>query len=380
MPQPNVEKLRVLVVDDSALYRKVVKDILAEDEEVEVVGVAMDGQMALKKTVEFKPDLLTLDIEMPKMGGLEVLGHFATQQEPPGVVILSALTSTGAKTTNEALKLGAFDFVLKPETSSIDNSTERVRERLQPVVDAFKQRLRKKLANSLRVASSLSDDSSDGAAVRVHSDIRRHPPSTHDMENGEIDAVAIGISTGGPKALTKLLPDLPKSFDKPIFIVQHMPPIFTASLAEDLNRICPLEVCEAEDGQPVVPGKIYIAPGGKQMKVARENGLFNIRITNDPPERSCKPSADYLFRSIANVYGEKVLAVIMTGMGDDGFVGTRLLRRKSALVVAQDEESCVVYGMPRVIVEDGLADRVVPLDRMAETIVELASKGDVLCK
>ena len=194
------------------------------------------------------------------------------------------------------------------------------------------------------------------------------------------EVVALGISTGGPASLTRMLPQLPAKLGVPILIVQHMPPMFTKSLAEDLNRRCALRVCEACDGQPVIPGNVLIAPGGKQMKVERVDGRIAVRITDDPPVNSCKPSVDYLFRSVSEIYGKKSVGVIMTGMGNDGARGCQEMKRQGAAIIAQDEATCVIFGMPKGPIEEGIADVVAPLDDIALEIIRLVGKGAYACK
>ncbi|MBI1248874.1 chemotaxis-specific protein-glutamate methyltransferase CheB [bacterium] len=360
--------MRVVIVDDSTIFRKVVRDTLAQCQGVEVVAVASDGKSALKAIEHFKPDLITLDHEMPVMNGIEVLRTLKGQQDRPEVIMLSAMTDMGALTTTQALRLGAFDFVLKPEQSSMEASCVQLRRDLLPKVRVLQERLRKK---------------ADGQATdQSESKIFESTPQTHRcIEPYEAKVVGIGVSTGGPAALSELLPKLPADLAVPILIVQHMPAMFTHSLASDLDRICKIKVCEAKDGQDILPGTAYIAPGGKQMKVVNQNDQKRISVTDDQPERNCKPSVDYLFRSMASVYGREVLALVMTGMGDDGTLGCRYLKRNGCMTVAQSEESCIVFGMPRQIIAAGLADRVIPLNRLHEIIESAGNrKGVTRCR
>lgn len=372
-------KLRVLVVDDSALYRKIVGQALSGIPGVEVVGTAPDGKIALQKIDHLHPDLLTLDLEMPGLGGLDVLRELRQQSSAVGAIMVSAFTGQGAQATVSALQLGAFDFVLKPAGPDPAANAARLRDDLAGKIEAFartraiQQILRQPAVPApaaTAVAASPADDAL-GIADRLHR-IAARPV--------RVRAVAIGISTGGPRALGDMLPQLPADLAAPVLIVQHMPPLFTRSLAEDLNRRCPLRVREAADQQPVVPGEILIAPGGRQMKVEEAAGGICIRITDDPPEHSCRPSVDYLFRSIAAVYGGESLGVIMTGMGNDGTQGCRLLKQKGASIIAQDAASCVVFGMPKEPIEQGIADVVAPLDKIAAEIVRLAGKRSIECK
>ena len=357
------QTLRVLVVDDTALYRKIVRDLLAEHPAVEVVGVAANGRIALDLAEQVNPHLMTVDVEMPVMNGLEVLERLREQQSSIGAIMLSALTDAGADATINALTLGAFDFVLKPSTGGIDDSIKELRKHLFPKIDAFIAARGLDQANAdpePEAPKSLrrTDGAGDGSSTRI----------TRPTRVGRPEAVCIGISTGGPDALIRMLPSFAADLNVPVFIVQHMPPKFTRSLADDLDRRCPLKVQEAVDGQLVKPGHIYIAPGGRQMKVVANGSMKQIAITDDPPIKNCRPSVDYLFRSIANVYGNGALAMIMTGMGDDGAEGCRLLHDRGSVIFAQDEASCVVYGMPRLPVAEGLAHDVLPLNRLADAV------------
>lgn len=355
--------MRALVVDDSMLFRKVVRDALAQQPGVEVVGSAGDGRSALEKIDQLKPDVITLDLEMPGIDGLEVLRQLKTRPTPPAVIVISALTEAGAEMTTKALRLGAFDFVLKPNGPKLDENQARLQTELLPKIAHLAER--KHIALETHVAPAKCDLAQH---TTQHANIPQRTP----------EIVAIGISTGGPSALHEMLPKLPAHLSVPIVIVQHMPPKFTKSLADDLNRHCALEVQEGQDATRLQPGHVYIAPGGRQMKIEQFPRGLEIRITDDPAEKSCKPSVDYLFRSLAEIMGPRVLAVIMTGMGDDGFQGCQILKRQGARVMAQERASCVVYGMPRQIVDHGLADMIRPLDAIADTIVEVVS-GGVLC-
>ncbi len=363
------KKIKVLVVDDTIVYRKAVSDVLAEIPGVEVVGVAHNGKIAVSKIKTLKPDLLTLDIEMPEMNGIEVLEFL--RREAPGVsaIMVSTLTVEGGDMTMKALELGAFDFLLKPATTNIAESKKQLRNLLTPLIKAFQ---------SGRTAVGKISHARAGARPmtgRTPATTARSRPATAPKpvaRRGKSEIVTIGISTGGPNALARMMPMLPGDLGVPIVIVQHMPPVFTRSLAGSLNAKCQLTVKEAEDGEPIKPNVAYIAPGGKQMKLVASTDGQNrlIKITNDPPENSCKPSADYLFRSVADYYVGRATAVIMTGMGSDGTKGLEKLKQKGALVIGQDEATCVVYGMPKAPAEKGLVDVVAPLDRIAAEIVK----------
>jgi two-component system, chemotaxis family, protein-glutamate methylesterase/glutaminase len=355
--------VRVLVVDDSMLFRKVVRDALGAEPAIEIVGSAADGRAALEKIDALKPDVITLDLEMPEVDGLGVLRQLRQRSHSPGVIVVSAFTDAGAALTNQALRLGAFDFVLKPSGANINDNRERLATDLLPKIRLLAERRQLVLEQARRPAPA------EAAPAKASESWPERPPKL----------VAIGISTGGPSALHEMLPRLPADLPVPVVIVQHMPPKFTRSLADDLDRRSNVHVKEAAAGDRLQAGTVYIAPGGQQMKVeALAHGLA-VRITDDPPEKCCKPSVDYLFRSLAEQVGARVLAVIMTGMGDDGFVGCQLLKERGAHVLAQDAASCVVYGMPRQVIEHGLADVVRPLDGIAEAIDQAVRARAVAC-
>ncbi len=344
------DKLRVLVVDDTVVYRKIVKDILDEIPDVEVVGTAHNGKAAMSRINNLKPDLLTLDIEMPEMNGIEVLQQVREQNLNVGAIMLSTLTHEGGDLTMQALDLGAFDFIPKPQEDTIDANTKAVRDALVPMLAAFRR------MRDVRLRPAVSPPVKQAETV-----VPRRSKS---------EIIGIGISTGGPNALAQMIPALPHNINVPILVVQHMPPIFTQSLANSLNAKTELTVHEAADGQVLSPNTIYIAPGGTQMKIEAASDGRNriIKITDDPPENSCKPSVDYLFRSIAHHYVGRATGVIMTGMGSDGTIGMRLLKRGGAITIAQDEASCVVFGMPKEAINSGAVDHILPLECIASEI------------
>jgi len=370
------KNIKVLVVDDTIVYRKAVSDILAEIPGVEVVGVAHNGKIAVAKIQTLKPDLLTLDIEMPEMNGIEVLQYLQHHAPQVSAIMVSTLTSEGGDMTMRALELGAYDFILKPNTTNISESKQHLRSLLTPLIKAFQTGRtaigsiqdggRAVISRKPPAESRLPPDS---AAARTKAGGTGAPLA---RRQGKSEIVAIGISTGGPNALARMMPMLPGDLGVPIVIVQHMPAVFTKSLANSLDAKCALTVKEAQDGEFLQANIAYIAPGGKQMKLAAAADGTNrqIKITNDPPENSCRPSADYLFRSVADYYVGRTTAVIMTGMGSDGTKGLQILKQKGALVIGQNEATCVVYGMPRAPAELGLTDVVAPLDRIAAEIIK----------
>jgi two-component system, chemotaxis family, protein-glutamate methylesterase/glutaminase len=341
-----IRTLKAVVVDDSVIYRKIIGDILKEIPGIELVGTASNGRDAIVLAKNRQPDIITLDVEMPLMNGLEALVELKNLFPAIRVIMISSLTKNGARITIEALQKGALDFVTKPEgRDSLDS--------------------RKQIESQLRNAiQSLQSDSKPAAAPAAVS----QPPT---LRSKRPEIIAIGISTGGPQALGTLISALPALVPVPIVIVQHMPAIFTKALAESLSKKSGRDVSEAVNGVTIQPNKIYLAPGGKQMRLqpAKTGAWPQIEITDDPPENFCKPSADYLFRSVAKIYGANAIGVIMTGMGNDGALGLRLMKRQNALVLAQDKASSVVYGMPGEAIKAGIVDEVIPLENMASRLI-----------
>jgi len=362
--------LRVLVVDDTVVFRRIVSDALAGLPGVELLGTASNGKLALARMEALRPDLVTLDIEMPEMNGIEVLDAMAKAGLKAGVIVLSSVTTRGGEMTVRALELGAFDFITKPDRGTPAENLASLRDLLRPMVRAFERRrdIRAMLGREgvttspVEVSGALSNVSPEPPALR-------HPFAGPPM-------VLIGVSTGGPAALATVLPALPKDLNASVFIVQHMPAMFTKPLAASLGRKSALRVTEARDGEVALPNCAYLAPGGSQMKVmAGSRGEVVLRITDDPPENGCKPAADYLFRSVALQFPGRSVATILTGMGNDGTAGLRLLKRGRCRSIAQDESSCVVFGMPKEAIAAGVIDTVVPLDRIASVIVRSVREG-----
>ncbi len=348
------ERIRVLVVDDSVVIRRLVTHALEQEPALEVVGVAGNGAIALQRIPQLNPDVLTLDIEMPEMDGLETLRRVRKLYPQIRVIMFSTLTERGAAVTLEALTLGADDYVAKASNEgSLDRSLVRLREELVPKIKQF-----------FRMPGK------PAAAVRPAVEVR--PPETRPSKTRP-SVVAIGVSTGGPTALASMLPGLPASFPLPVLVVQHMPPLFTRLLAERLSAVCPLRVEEAKPGDLVEPGKILIAPGDYHMKVAPQGAKVRVCLDQSPPLNSCRPAVDALFASVGEVYGGAAIAVILTGMGQDGLRGSEILKARGASILAQDEASSVVWGMPGAVVTAGIADRVAPLDRVAAEIQTLAA-------
>lgn len=371
----NEDPIRVLVVDDTVTYRKIVRSVLDEMPDIEVVGTAANGKIALDKIEQLHPDLITLDLEMPVMDGLEVLFNLASSDLEVGVILISSFSDHNASITMRALNLGAFDFVLKPSGDDPAANIDEVRRKLRSKIDAY-ARVKLKGRSEAKPSSPLTTPIAKPAVAESAVSACDHVATTLGKKPA---VVALGISTGGPAALTEMLPTLPADLAAPVLIVQHMPPVFTKSLARDLDGRCALAVCEAYDDQLIEPGQVLIAPGGMQMKVVNTDTGHRIRITEDPPENSCRPSVDYLFRSVAHAFGPAALGVIMTGMGYDGVLGSRLMKRRGATIIAQNEESCVVFGMPRALVEEGIADIVSPLSQIGGHIISNVGHGVARC-
>lgn len=363
--------LKVLVIDDTVVYRKLISEALSEIPGVKVVGTAATGKMALMRIRELAPDLITLDIEMPEMNGVELLEALKQQQLSVGVLVLSGLSHQGGDLTVRAMQLGAFDFIPKPtERVSVDRRTY-LRDELAPRIKAFARR--QEIQNILAGRFSALPHEPKGV-VASSEPVTSHAENVVAVMRPEL--VAIGISTGGPPALGMLLPQLPADLGVPLFIVQHMPPMFTQSLAESLNQKCAIRVCEACDREIAKPNVAYLAPGGRHMRViAGKPGEMIVQITDDPPENHCRPSVDYLFRSVAKAFPGRAAAVIMTGMGSDGTVGLRLMKRHGGIVIAQDEASCAVFGMPREAIQAGVVDTILPLESIASEIVRVVRGG-----
>ena len=363
----HAKSLRVLVVDDTVVYRKIVSDVLAELPGVKVVGIAHNGKIAMSKIASLKPDLLTLDIEMPEMNGLEVPSALKKENSEVGAIMLSTLTEAGGEMTMKALGLGAFDFIAKPQSGAMVENKDAVKNAIAPMLKAFATKKAMQKGNSLFAKSGAGKTvlpALSGAVQRLS--------SIAGIKKQKSAIIAIGISTGGPNALARMMPMIPSGLGVPIVIVQHMPPVFTKSLANSLNSKCRIEVREAVNGEPLKPETALIAPGGKQMKIlAGADGKKRVvKITDDPPENSCKPSVDYLFRSVAHHYVGRATGVIMTGMGQDGTLGLKLMKRNGATIIAQDEATCVVYGMPKEPADAGIVDIIAPLDKIADEIVK----------
>ena len=369
--------ISTLIVDDTITYRKILSEAAATFPELQVVGTAPSGKLALRKMEHTQVQLVLLDIHMPDMDGVETLRHIKTRFPGTFVVMVSGISNRGAETTIKALQLGALDFIRKPDGADARVNFQHLTGDLKPVVRLVSLRSSIQQPGSsatVRTATTTVADSATAAPASPSSPppSRRTPTGTLPTRFG---VVAVGVSTGGPEALTKLLPLLPGSLPVPVVLVQHMPPLFTKSLAESLAKKSRLNIIEAAEGNPVQPGTVYIAPGGRHMVVRKEDTGVVIRLNDGPPENSCRPAVDVLFRSVASVYGDSgILSVILTGMGSDGCNGVRSCKRTSCFSITQSEPTCVVYGMPRAVDEAGLSDLSLPLEKIAETII-IKTKG-----
>ena len=366
--------LRVLVVDDSVVVRRLVSTALEADPRIEVIGSAPNGRIALAKIEQHRPDAVTLDVEMPVMDGLEALREIRRRWPDLAVVMFSTLTERGATATLEALALGASDYVTKPSsTHDLDEGVAAVRRELAPKLLALCPRRGAPTTTPGAPAARLRTPRAASPAAPAPVPVRARPA----RPDQRVDVVAIGVSTGGPNALAEVLPALAGSLPVPVVVVQHMPPLFTKLLAERLDARCAVRVVESAGGEMLLPGTVYVAPGGRHLVVERSGPLVMTRLDDGPPESSCRPAVDPLLRSVADVYGAHALAVVLTGMGQDGLRGVEAVAAAGGQVLAQDERTSVVWGMPGFVARSGLADDVLPLDRVADEIARRSAVGRV---
>lgn len=354
-----MKKIRVMIIDDSALMRQIINKLISKDPEIEVVGSISNAVYALNMINRLSPDLITLDIEMPGMDGLTALTELRKNHLNLPVIMCSSLSLKGAEVTLEALSRGANDYVTKPSSQgSRHESFESMgSELLYKIHGLMKQR-------AIDVLPVVKKETSPVHAVTMHT--------------SPISIVAIGISTGGPNALSVLIPKLPENFPVPIVIVQHMPPLFTRMLAESLSKKSLIKVKEAADGDVLSPGCAWIAPGNYHMTLTKEHFNYIIRLNQDPPENSCRPSVDVLFKSVAEHFKKNALAVVMTGMGQDGMLGCKTLKEHGGRVIIQDEESSVVWGMPGAVAKAGLEDEICSLNEIDKAIIKLVNQPKAL--
>lgn len=355
------EPIRVMIVDDSSVVRRAVTDALSSDSGISVVGTASNGKIALQRILQWNPEVLILDLEMPEADGFELLRALRADFPNIRTIMFSSATQKGASQTIEALSLGASDYVAKPTGAHPGGYSEAVKQVAAELVPKVKQFRPQTGMKVFQKQGKPAEEMTVERALR--------------MVNQSFGIVAIGISTGGPAALSKLIPGLSKSFALPIVIVQHMPPVFTRMLAERLDQGGGVRVVEGADGMALEPGTAYIAPGNYHMTVREKEGKRILAMNQEPPVNYCRPSVDVLFRSVAEIYGAEALGMIMTGMGQDGLNGIRAMKAKGAVIFAQDQASSVVWGMPSFVVREGLADCVLPLDQMSAAIEGCVQKG-----
>ena len=353
MPQ-----IQIMIVDDSLVVRKALTNVLSSDPDLAIAGWASNGRLALAKLHTLRPDMILLDIEMPELNGLEAIPEIRKFLPHTPIIMFSTLTERGAESTLDALALGASDFVAKPSNRNMDATSEAIRRELIPKIKALCH-----LPMTAQKALSGPQISSTAAqSPRIH---LRPAPSLSAIPK----IVAIGVSTGGPDALARLLPVFPANFPLPVVIAQHMPPIFTTLLASRLASKCALPVRECQPGDLLCPSCVWIAPGDYHMVVQEEDHRIRLRTHQGPRENFCRPSVDVLFRSVAEVYGAHSLGIILTGMGQDGFKGCEVLSAAGASLIVQDEASSVVWGMPGFVARAGLAEKILPLDQIGGEII-----------
>jgi two-component system, chemotaxis family, protein-glutamate methylesterase/glutaminase len=364
--------VKVLVVDDAVVFRRGISEALSGDPDVQVVGTASNGRLALQRMSISLPDLVVLDVEMPEMDGLATVSVIRKQWPRLPVIMCSAHTTEGARVTLDALERGANDFVTKPVSQSMQDSLAHFRQELLPRIKGTCRHLLGHDDSGTRPGAPLSMPTPKPTTREAHSPslpIGRH------AGDRRIDLVVIGVSTGGPNALAELIPMLPGDLPVPVLIVQHMPTMFTKLLAERLDSRAALEVDEATAGAVARAGQAWIAPGGRHLTVSRSNTEFHLMLNDDPPENSCRPAADVLFRSAARICGNTTLAVVLTGMGEDGLAGCRSIHEAGGQVIVQDKDTSVVWGMPGAVAKAGLAEKQLPLKSVADEIVSRLRVG-----
>ncbi len=350
-------KIRVLVVDDSAFFRHRVTNMLSSDDRIEVIGTAGDGRSGADKALQLKPDVITMDVEMPIMDGITSVKQIMSTA-PTSIMMLSSHTSEGAKATLDALSAGALDFIPKPTNSTPEAKEKFAAKLISRVVAMGNKALRS-------AVPTVQKETVESVSRQVETQARHGR-----ARNGSYKLVVIGASTGGPVAIQQLLCSLPGSFSVPIVLIVHMPASFTKAYAERLNSISKLSVKEAEDGDLLKPGTVFLAPGGKQLSFRHHSREVAVSIRDGNVTETYKPCVDIAFESAAEVLRDSVLAVVLTGMGADGSQGATLLKQCNATVWSQDEASCVIYGMPQAVEKQGLSDQVLPLEQIGPSLAK----------
>lgn len=348
----SLDKIKVLVVDDSALMRKIISDMINMEENMEVIDIARNGEDFLNKISKMKPDVVTLDVEMPKIDGIAALKEMKKRNIVVPVIVLSSISKQGTELTMDCLESGAFDFIPKPSGAiSLDINKVRV-DLIQKINLAFGKN------NKANIGSAIPVEKCNNTVRKI---------------KGKIKAVVIGASTGGPKALYSVITKLPENLGVPVFVVQHMPEGFTKAFAERLDSNSKIKVEEAQDLQPVMNNTVYLAPGGYHMEVSKDK---RIHLNTDPSLWGVRPAVDKLFSTAAEVYGENLLSVVLTGMGRDGADGTINVKKNCGVTIAEDKSTCTIYGMPRAAFETGMVDIVIPLDKIAAKIISIIKEGE----
>jgi len=365
-----MRKIRVLIVDDAVVVRRLITNVLSSDPAIEVVGTAANGQIGLNKIAQLKPDVITLDIEMPMMDGLQTMKEIHKLHPRLPVIMFSTLTERGARASLDALAFGARDYVTKPSNvGSVTAAMQCLRDELIPKIKGFCPGIGVTVRpRPPRPAPPIGRPSF--AARPVAQPVAPVVKKMAANRQVRIDVVAIGVSTGGPNALAEMVPQIPANLPVPVVMVQHMPPLFTKLLAERLDEKSPMHVHEGTPGEKLAAGHLWLAPGGNHMALEKSLSSVRIALNQDPPENSCRPAVDVLFRSVVKSYGAHVLAVILTGMGQDGKIGCEAVLQAGGQVIVQDEASSVVWGMPGAVANAGMADAILPLGRIADEIVQ----------
>ena len=377
-----MDKVRVLIVDDSAVMRKIIASALQKEPSIEVAGFAANGLQAIEAVKTYNPDVVTLDIEMPEMDGLTALREIRKENKYLPIIMFSSLTHKGAQAAVMALTAGASDYVGKPvnATGGIDDAFKVLETELIPKIIGLAKRVKTRKAREGQATEAPKPTSSTDlktptaqkpiTPAKVSSSLAsKIGKVTSGLLAKPAEAVCIGVSTGGPEALMQVFSAFNAPISVPIFIVQHMPADFTALLAARLSATGVMTVKEAEEGEIAEPGMVYIAPGGFHMTISRPGTKTIIHLNTEPPENSCRPAVDVLFRAAADVYGSSLLGIMLTGMGYDGLKGSQAIKEKGGQVVAQDEATSVIWGMPGAVVQAGLADGVLPIDKITDEII-----------
>ncbi len=343
-----MEPFRIVAVDDSALFRVMLRNVIKEIPNCELVASISDSSQAAEQIESLRPDLVTLDVEMPEVDGIAVLRQLKRRRVTAKVIMISRFTTSGAQVTTDSLIEGAFDFIVKPSTGNPSETKAQLRAELSERIEMLRES---------RVTSNTKPV------------LFQRSPKLRDEKTSTFGALLIGCSTGGPDALAKLIPELPASFPVPVIVIQHMPEKFTTTLASRLDEASELTVVEAEEGMVLSPGHVIIARGGKHLELRRQtNSGICVGLTDAPPEQRVRPSVDYTFRSAVKAFDQPLLAVILTGMGRDGTLGCELIHQNNGYVLAQDADGCTVFGMPKSVIKAELADQVIPLEKLASTI------------